>query len=127
MQARLRRARPRSTASIWAGTPKRPAFPVRQRRRSETRRRARVQKGAGDAIDITLVNSMTGQDICTLKGKLKGSDVTLDKGQSCFGETLRSGSAKFSGKKLSLDAVFDAEDDDGEKGEIIYHFEGTKK
>jgi hypothetical protein len=98
--------------------------------------RTRVVKGAGDNLELVIINSANGQDLCTLKGKLAGSDVTLDKGQRCFEEgntvtaTLRKGSARFSGKQLVLDAEFDVEMDTGQEqmsGEIVYHFEGTRK
>lgn len=103
----------------------------------DTNARTRVVKGAGDAIEIVIVNSANGQDLCTLKGKLKAGNVTLDKGQRCFEEgggmmtaTLRKGTGKFSGKQLVLDMEFDLEIDTGQdrmKGDIIYHFEGTRK
>jgi hypothetical protein len=98
--------------------------------------RTRVVKAAGDGIELVIINSANGQDLCKLKGKLKGSDVTLDKGQRCFEEggsvtaTLRKGSAKFAGKQLVLDAEFDLEIDTGEermRGTIVYHFEGDRK
>jgi hypothetical protein len=103
----------------------------------DTNARTRVVKGAGDAIEIVIVSSSDGKDLCSLKGKLKAGNVTLDKGQHCFEEgggmmtaTLRKGTGKFSGKQLVLDMEFDLEVDTGQdrmKGEIIYHFEGTRK
>ena len=98
--------------------------------------RIRVARGSGDAIEVVIINSANGQDLCTLKGKLKGTTATFDKGQSCFAEegmmtaTLRKGSAKFSGKRLVIDCELDVEVDTGQgtiSGEIVYHFEGDRK
>jgi hypothetical protein len=98
--------------------------------------RTRVVKGSGDDVELVIINSANGQDLCKLKGKLKASSVTLERGQRCFEEgeqmsaTLRKGSARFSGKQLVLDAEFDLQIDTGEQqlsGEIIYHFEGDRK
>jgi hypothetical protein len=99
--------------------------------------RTRVVKGAGDAIEIVIINSANGSDLCSVKGKLKAGTATLDKGQRCFEEgngmmtaTLRKGTAKFSGKQLDLDIEFDLTVDTGQdkaKGDILYHFEGTRK
>lgn len=99
--------------------------------------RIRVSRGQGDVIDVTIINSANGQDLCMLKGKLKGSTATFDKGQRCFDEgnnmmtaTLRQGSARFSGKQMIVDAEFDLEIDTGQNqmsGDIVYHFEGDRK
>jgi hypothetical protein len=99
--------------------------------------RTRVKQGAGSAIEMVIISSSDGTDLCTFKGTLTGDKVSFDKGQPCFEQgggsvtaTLRSGSAKFSGKQLTMDLLFDMVIDTGEDtigGEIDYHFEGTRK
>lgn len=99
--------------------------------------KTRVIHSGGDAIEVVIVNSANGQDLCRLKGKLKAGNVTFDKGQRCFEEgdgmmtaALRTGTARFSGKQLIMDLEFDLTIDTGQeqmKGDVVYHFEGNRK
>jgi hypothetical protein len=90
-----------------------------------------VEERAKNRIAITLVNSATGAPICTLDADVRGDAATLRPGQPCFGDddvstSLASGTAKFADRQLVLDMRLDVGDGD-RRGDIEYHFEGTRK
>ena len=90
-----------------------------------------VEERAKDCIAITLVNSATGAPICTLDADVRGDAATLRPGQPCFGDedvptSLAFGAAKFADRQLVLDMRLDI-GDGFRRGEIEYHFEGTRK
>ena len=89
-----------------------------------------VEEQGKDRIAITLINSATGTPICTLDADVRGGTGTLRPGQPCFDEddastSLVSGTAKFAGRQLLLDMRLDLRG--GYRGEIEYHFDGTRK
>jgi hypothetical protein len=90
-----------------------------------------VEERGKDRIAITLINSATSAPICTLDADVRGGTATLRPGQPCFGDedvptSLASGTAKFSDRRLVLDMRLDI-GDGYRRGDIEYHFEGTRK
>jgi hypothetical protein len=90
-----------------------------------------VEDRAKGSIAITLINSATLAPICTLDADVHGDVATLRPGQSCFGDedvstTVTSGTARFTHRQLVLDMRLEV-GADHRRGEIEYHFEGTRK
>jgi hypothetical protein len=105
-----------------------------ERTEKDDKARTRVE-GSGPEISVTFIDSNTGKDICTIKGKTNGKNVSFAAGQKCWGDgpgmsgTLTSGSAKFEDKKLTIDMDFDLVMGEGQfrmTGQLHYHFEGTR-
>jgi hypothetical protein len=105
--------------------------------KSERDPNARIQvvDGTNGAMTFTLINSANGSPLCALRGKRAGSSATVEAGQTCFADgaadgKVDSGSATFSGKRLTLDlkvTVTLTMPSGSISGGIDYHFDGTRR
>lgn len=112
------------------------AYKMQGNERSEKDDKARTRiEGTAPEISVTFIDSGNGKDICTLKGKTNGKNVSFAAGQKCWGDgpgmsgTLTQGSAKFEDKKVTIDMDFDLVIGEGDMrmtGSLHYHFEGTR-
>lgn len=108
-----------------------------KRDEKDDKARTRVDQPSSTRVSFTFIDSGTGKDICTLSASLAGKTATLTPGQKCWGSesesmsgTLTTGTAKFSDKRVVIDASFDltvGSDEFKMTGKLDYHFDGTKK
>jgi hypothetical protein len=94
--------------------------------------KTRVEARSSGELAFTFVSSSDGTDICTLTATVKGKDATFKAGQPCWATgggasgKLTKGSAKFDGKKVSIDMAFDLSIGPA-TGTLTYRFTGTRK
>lgn len=94
--------------------------------------KTRVEVRPSGELGFTFVSSSDGTDICTLTASVKGKDATFKAGQPCWATgggasgKLTKGSAKFDGKKVSIDMAFDLSIGPA-TGTLTYRFTGTRK
>ncbi len=109
------------------------------RSEADSNAKTRVEDRADGNVNIIPVDSSNGKDICTLEAVVKDKTKKLfeiKRGQSCFepeqggmSGTIRKGSAKFDGDKLTFDVVLALEINTPSTqltGTLEYHFEGTR-
>jgi hypothetical protein len=107
---------------------------VPERTEPDPNAKTRVEQRAPDRIAITLVNSRTGDPICTLDATVSGNVGTLTPGQTCFSEgvlvpNVVSGQATVTDRRLVFDMELTFELSAGDRsvsGRISYHFDGTR-
>lgn len=101
--------------------------------------KTRVADRADGGVDLIPISSSDGKDICTVKATAKDparKEFDIAPAQRCFepdsggmSGIVRSGTARFDGKKLVIDLVLDLEVTAGDtplKGTLKYHFEGAR-
>lgn len=94
--------------------------------------KTRVEVRPSGELAFTFVSSSDGTDICTLTATPKGKDATFPAGQPCWATgggasgKLKKGTAKFDGKKVTIDMVFDLQVGPA-TGTLTYKFTGTRK
>lgn len=101
--------------------------------------KTRVADRADGGVDLIPISSSDGKDICTVQAKPKDparKEFDIAPAQRCFepdsggmSGIVRSGTARFEGKKLVIDLVLDLEVTAGDmplKGTLKYHFEGAR-
>jgi hypothetical protein len=97
-----------------------------------------VKNSPDGNIKITIVASNSGDPLCTLTAKPKGTTAALTAGEQCpeklnpfFNGRVKSGLATLNGKQLVVELTFEFEIDlpPGGKvqGTIEYRFDGTRK
>ncbi|MBN2195988.1 MAG: hypothetical protein JW751_24435 [Polyangiaceae bacterium] len=105
-----------------------------EEREDDPHARTRVELERDATLSIVIVNSATGETICTLEAKAKGNEAVITPGQSCFAggpitnASVRQGKAVFTGRRLVFDLMIDTEgefEDGRREGEIEYHFDGV--
>ena len=118
---------------VWRGADGREAVEV------DDRAHTRVERGGSSGLVITIVNSMTGEDICALDAAASGKEARVREGESCFGSPGREaivtdGLATLEGDRLVLDfkGRIEAGDEDDEEEEAgaeegAYHFDGRRR
>ena len=97
-------------------------------------------KNPGDKkLDVVLVDSSNGKDICTLSATMGALGATITPGQKCFEQTgsdasatatIRTGTATVDKRRLIVDLELDFEmhvPDQDAKGTLVYHFDGTRR
>lgn len=94
--------------------------------------KTRVEVRPSGELAFTFVSSSDGTDICTLTATAKGKDATFPAGQPCWATgggasgKLKKGTAKFDGKKVTIDMSFDISIGPA-TGSLTYKFTGTRK
>jgi hypothetical protein len=94
--------------------------------------------GKPDEYVFSIVDSQSGNDLCSVTGVAKKQAIEFEPGQSCLDTILglpmeaklASGSAKLDGKDLVVDYAIDLEIDSPRgtlDGKINYHFAGTRE
>ncbi len=109
------------------------------RSEADSNAKTRVEDRADGNVNIIPVDSSNGKDICSLEAVVKDKAKKLfeiKRGQRCFepeqggmSGTIRKGSAKFDGDKLTFDVVLALEINTAGTqltGSLDYHFEGTR-
>jgi hypothetical protein len=100
-----------------------------------------VKSPGEPTIELVLVDSSNGKEICTLTATVAGNDAKIAAGQKCFeqdgGETgasafatVTEGTAALAKGRLVVDVALDFEMRAGDKaitGTLQYHFDGAKK
>jgi hypothetical protein len=101
--------------------------------------RVTVKSSEKTSIDVVLVDSSNGKDICTLNATLGEKNATITAGQKCFEQnngdesaaaTVKSGTVSVEGRTLTLDLAADFEmrtADQEVTGTLDYHFEGRRR
>lgn len=101
--------------------------------------RITVKSSSDNALDIVLVDSSNGKDICTLTATIGDLGATIAAGQKCFEQTggeasatatIRTGTATIDGRRLIVDLELAFEmhvPDQDAKGTLAYHFDGTRR
>lgn len=98
----------------------------------------RVEAKEPGKLVFKIIDSNSGDPLCSVNGKAEGSRVNFEPGQTCLSEilgapmnaTLTTGSASFDGDHLQVDFEIDLELETPAgpvEGEILYHFEGKRK
>lgn len=109
-------------------------YPMPPHEAPDPNAQTKVEVEGQSVLRFVLIDSSTGDDICTLRATPRGAEATGFEEQSCFvsedsGQSalVRSGSAKLSNTELTLDLFLDAEiqsDEETMRGTIEYHFVG---
>jgi hypothetical protein len=97
----------------------------------------RVEVEDHATIRLVLIDSSTGDDICSLRATATATDATVLEGQTCFGSEdsdqraqIRSGKAHRTEQELTLELLLDAEADGDQgspvQGTVEYHFVGSR-
>jgi len=104
-----------------------------ENRMPDPKARTRVEEKGNGRIDIIIVNSATGDPLCTLDASTRGASATIDANQDCFSDEMldvnvESGSAELKGDRLILElkASFKGVSDSRE-GTIDYSFDGKRQ
>jgi hypothetical protein len=104
-----------------------------ERNEHDDKAKTRVEVRPNGELAFTFVSSSDGTDICTLIATAKGKDATFAAGQPCWAGggsnasgKLTKGSAKFDGKKLTIDMEFDLQIGPV-SGTLVYRFVGNRK
>jgi hypothetical protein len=110
--------------------------PVPPREVTDPNAQTRVETENATTLRLVLVDSSTGNDICSLKATVATSEATVQEGQTCFGSEdsgqsarIRSGKARRVDRELTLDLLLYAEVDDEDPpvhGTLEYHFVGKR-
>jgi hypothetical protein len=110
-----------------------------EREDKDPKARITVKASGALALDIVLVDSSNGKDICTLKATLGATNATIAAGQKCFEQTgsdasatatIRTGTVTIEDRRLVVDLELDFEmhlPDQDAKGTLAYHFDGTRR
>jgi hypothetical protein len=100
--------------------------------------RIQVERQSDAEVKIVIIYTPTGDPFCTLEARVKGNVATITAGQTCpdqsggspFSGTVTSGTAKLSGRRLTVDLEADIEVEMGDErgtGKLVYHFEGERQ
>jgi len=109
--------------------------------REEKDPNARITVKSSDktSVDLVLVDSSNGKDICTLVATLGVAGATVTPGQKCFEQnggdasataSIKTGTATLDGARLVVDLSLDFEmhvPDQDATGTLDYHFDGTRR
>jgi hypothetical protein len=111
---------------------------IPDREERDDKAKIRIEAGSGDSINITLINSADGSDLCQLVARVEGHTALIENAQPCFSDgsegspeaELTSGRAVLEGDRLRMDAqgtislpLPDQELD----GELSYTFKGDRQ
>lgn len=107
-----------------------------ERRFDDPKAKIRVESMGSARLDLILIDSSNGVDMCRLAASVDGEHAHIDPDQSCFldpteGMTAKSrpGKAQRQGRQLTVDLVFDttiASETGSAEGTIEYHFDGQR-
>ncbi|HMA96771.1 MAG TPA: hypothetical protein VKP30_28995 [Polyangiaceae bacterium] len=108
-----------------------------ERRFDDPQARIRIEAVGPARLDLILVDSSNGVDMCRLAASVEGELARIDADQSCFldpseGMTARSrpGKAQRNGRQLTVDLMLDttiiATESGNAEGTIEYHFDGQR-
>lgn len=107
-----------------------------ERRFDDPQARIRVEAVGPARLDLILVDSSNGVDMCRLAASVEGELASIEADQSCFldpseGMTARSrpGKAQRNGRQLTVDLMLDtsiATESGNTEGSIEYHFDGQR-
>jgi hypothetical protein len=111
-------------------------FPEREER--DDKAKIRIEPASGDSINITLINSEDGTDLCQLVARIEGHAALIEGAQPCFSDgsegsleaELTSGRAVLEGDRLRMDAkgkLSVALPDQELDGEVSYTFKGERQ
>jgi hypothetical protein len=111
-------------------------FPEREQR--DERAKIRIEKADAASVNITLINSEDGSDLCALSARVEGNAALIESAQPCFSDggegsleaLLTSGRAVLSGDHLRMDAegtLSVALPDQELDGELTYSFKGKRE
>jgi hypothetical protein len=111
-------------------------FPEREQR--DERAKIRIEKADASSVNITLINSEDGTDLCALSARVEGNAALIESAQPCFSDggegsleaLLTSGRAVLSGDHLRMDAegtLSVALPDQELDGELTYSFKGKRE
>lgn len=106
------------------------------RRFDDPKAKIRVESMGSARLDLILIDSSNGVDMCRLAASVDSDQARIDPDQSCFldpteGMTAKSrpGKAQRQGRQLTVDLVFDttmASETGSAEGTIEYHFDGQR-
>jgi hypothetical protein len=131
-----------TTVSGWAGeylgsdrtTIRLPGIP--KTTDEDPKARTRVDDESGGTISVSILDSGSGEELCTLSGKAQGGHVEFDPGQECFegvlgfdaSTELDHGHADFEGNRLKIAFEVTVTALDSEtSGSLIYTFDGKRQ
>jgi hypothetical protein len=111
-------------------------FPEREQR--DDKAKIRIEAASGGKLEITLINSEDGTDLCQLVARIEGHAALIEGAQPCFGDgsegsleaELTSGRAVIEGDRLRMDAqgtLSVALPDQELDGEVTYTFKGERQ
>jgi hypothetical protein len=109
-----------------------------EREQRDDNAKIRIEKRAAGSVNIALINSADGSDLCELVAHVEGNAAVLEAGQPCFSDgsegsiegELTSGRVVLEGDRLKMDAegtLSLALPDQELEGELTYSFKGERQ
>jgi hypothetical protein len=109
-----------------------------EREQRDDKAKIRIEPGSADNINITLINSEDGSDLCQLVARIDGHAALIETAQPCFSDggegsleaELTSGRVVLEGDRLRMDAqgtLSVALPDQELDGELSYTFKGERQ
>lgn len=106
-----------------------------ERVQPDDKARTRVEEPRPGEAVLIVIDSSNGTPLCHLRADTTGTTATIHPYQECFGSdemtaTVIEGSARLEGDRLIFDVLIAAEveaEDVSLEGEIVYHFDGTRR
>lgn len=98
--------------------------------------RTRIEQKRPTQLVVVIVDSASGNPMCSLDADVTGAEATLRPQQSCFGEEgsvngqVRTGKARLNGNQLTVDMDVDLTlflEDETASGHLVYHFTGNRR
>jgi hypothetical protein len=133
-------ARPPAFEGLYAGDDiavfRISGLPEREQR--DDKAKIRIEPGSADNINVTLINSEDGSDLCQLVARIEGHAALIESAQPCFSDggegaleaELTSGRVVLEGDRLKMDAkgtLSVALPDQELDGELSYTFKGERQ